>query len=85
MKTRIVAIGNSQGIRIPKPLLDESGLAGEVEVSVENSCLIVRSVTGPRAAWDASFCKMAAQGDDALIDGDAAPRSSWDEEEWQWK
>jgi antitoxin MazE len=33
MKTRIVAIGNSQGIRIPKPLLEQTGLFGEVEIS----------------------------------------------------
>ena len=31
MKTRIVRIGNSQGIRIPKALLEQAGLQGEVE------------------------------------------------------
>jgi hypothetical protein len=30
MKTRIVRIGNSRGIRIPKPLLEQTGLHGEV-------------------------------------------------------
>lgn len=84
MKTHIVAIGNSQGIRIPKPLLEETGLTGEVEVSVENSCLVVRPVTGPRAGWDTAFSKMAANGDDTLLD-DVTKLSSWDEEEWQWK
>ncbi len=84
MKTRIIAIGNSQGIRIPKPLLEETGLEGEVDVSVENSCLIVRPATGPRADWDSSFSKMTAHGDDTLLD-DAVQFSSWDEQEWQWK
>ena len=34
MKASIVNIGNSQGIRIPKPLLEQCGLEGDVEVSV---------------------------------------------------
>lgn len=34
MKALIITIGNSKGIRIPKPLLEESGLSGEVEIKV---------------------------------------------------
>ena len=32
MKTSIITIGNSKGVRIPKPLLEESGLKGAVEL-----------------------------------------------------
>ena len=32
MKASIITIGNSKGIRIPKPLLEESGLSGNVEL-----------------------------------------------------
>lgn len=32
MKASIITIGNSKGIRIPKPLLAESGLSGTVEL-----------------------------------------------------
>jgi antitoxin MazE len=85
MKTRIVAIGNSQGIRIPKPLLEETGLEGEVEVTIENSCLVVRSAVQARTGWDTAFAVMSARGDDALIGGESVALSSWDEEEWQWK
>ena len=35
MITTIVPIGNSRGIRIPKPLLDESGLEEKVEMKVK--------------------------------------------------
>lgn len=34
MKARIVKIGNSQGIRIPKSLIQLTGLTGDVEISV---------------------------------------------------
>ena len=35
MKAAIITIGNSKGVRIPKPLLEESGLGGEVELKAE--------------------------------------------------
>lgn len=35
MITTLVSIGNSRGIRIPKPLLSESGLGNEVELQVK--------------------------------------------------
>lgn len=35
MITTIISIGNSKGIRIPKLLLDESGLENEVELEVK--------------------------------------------------
>jgi antitoxin (DNA-binding transcriptional repressor) of toxin-antitoxin stability system len=49
MKARIVRIGNSQGIRIPKVLLEQTGLADDVELEVEGDCLVVRSTGRPRA------------------------------------
>jgi antitoxin MazE len=35
MITTLVSIGNSRGVRIPKPLLAESGLGDEVELQVK--------------------------------------------------
>ncbi|MCU0292971.1 MAG: AbrB/MazE/SpoVT family DNA-binding domain-containing protein [Thermoanaerobaculaceae bacterium] len=84
MRTRIVRIGNSRGIRIPKPLLEEIGLEGEVEVKVEGNALVVRPVRQARAGWSDVFARMAERGDDELLDRVAEPVSSWDEEEWQW-
>jgi antitoxin MazE len=68
MKTRIVPIGNSQGICIPKPLLEQTGLSGEVEISAEGDALVIRPVKRPRAGWAAAFREMARRGDDALLD-----------------
>ena len=84
MKTRIVRIGNSQGIRIPKPLLEQTGLSGEVEITAEDDSLIIRPAARARAGWDATFKEMAARGDDALLDGDLPSLTHWDEEEWEW-
>jgi antitoxin MazE len=85
MKTRIVPIGNSQGIRIPKPLLEQTGLSGEVELTAEDDALVVRPVKKPRAGWAAAFRQMARRGDDALLDDVPQGLSGWDEGEWEWR
>jgi antitoxin MazE len=83
MRTRLVRIGNSRGIRIPKPILESAGLSGEVELEVEEGRLIVRSVGRPREGWEAGLAAMAELGDDRLLDAEALP-TSWDEGEWEW-
>ena len=85
MKTRIVRIGNSQGIRIPKPLLLQTGLSGEVEMRAQNGSLVIRPAKQPRADWAAAFAEMARRGDDALLDEAAPSLSRWDEDGWQWR
>lgn len=84
MKTRIVRIGNAQGIRIPKQLLEQSGLQGEVEILIEGEALVIRSLKKPRAGWAEAFHEMAHQGNDKLLDPDVPSLTSWDEEEWEW-
>jgi antitoxin MazE len=85
MKTHIVQIGNSQGIRIPKPLLEQSGLCGEVEIDAKDDWLIIRPARRPREGWAAAFQEMARRGDDALLDDAAPSLSSWDEDDWEWR
>jgi antitoxin MazE len=70
MKTRIVRIGKSRAVRIPKPLLDQTGLQGEVEINAVDGALVIRAARKPREGWDAAFREMSRHGDDALI-GDA--------------
>lgn len=84
MKAQIVRIGNSQGIRIPKPLLEQSGLSGEVEIHVEEDRLVISRAERPRSGWAEVFRAMAETGDDGLADGDRLQPTVWDEEEWEW-
>jgi antitoxin MazE len=84
MRTKIVRIGNSQGIRIPKPLLEESGLEGEVDLRVEDHSLVISPVREVRQGWDQAFATMAGRQDDALLDAEATAVSTWDETDWEW-
>ena len=85
MKASIVRIGNSQGIRIPKVVLEQTHLSGEVELEVRDRQIVIRSAKKPRQGWAQSFRAMAERGDDKLLDAEAVAQTSWDKEEWQWK
>ncbi len=84
MRARVVKIGNSQGIRIPKPLLEQTGIMDDVELEVEKNQIIIRPVSNPRSHWEDAFKSMSDKGDDTLIVGGENLSHSWDDEEWQW-
>ena len=83
MKARIVRIGNSRGVRIPKPLLEQAGLGEEVELRVEGAAIVIERAGRPRAGWAEAFRAMRAAGDDTLLDEPTPTR--FDEEEWEWR
>lgn len=84
MKTNIVRIGNSKGIRLPKPILEQCGLEGTVELEVEDNHLIIRPVQTPRSGWDKAFSVMAEKDDDKLLDRDSPSATEWEKTEWRW-
>jgi antitoxin MazE len=84
MKTKIVRIGNSQGIRIPKSLLHQCHLEGPLEIEVQGNQLVVRAVSRPRHDWDEAFRAMHDRQDDHLVDAEAASSPQWDQDEWEW-
>ncbi len=82
VRSKVVKIGNSRGIRIPRTMLEQAGLTDQVEMSIEGNRLIVRSAHRPRVGWKACFAEMAERGDDPLLD-DNVP-TQWDDNEWSW-
>lgn len=84
MKVNLVRIGNSRGIRIPKPLLQQCGIAETVELLVRKNQIVLRASRRPRAGWDEAFRRMHAAGDDAPLMPDALPSTTWDRTEWTW-
>jgi antitoxin MazE len=83
IKSRIVRIGNSRGIRVPKALLDQAQLPDEVELHAEPGRLIIQGARRPRMGWAELAQVMAKRGDDHQIDEPVATR--FDREEWEWK
>lgn len=82
MKSQIIQIGNSQGVRIPKVLLEDSRIRGEVELEVHPDGILIRNAQKPRAGWDEAFKSMAENEDDEMVG--EHPSTVFDKKEWQW-
>jgi antitoxin MazE len=68
MLATIRRLGNSQGVLIPKPLLQQVGLVDQAEMRVEGDALVLRRPkAAPRSDWAAASQRLAAAGDDALV------------------
>jgi antitoxin MazE len=68
MLATIRRLGNSQGVLIPKPLLQQVGLVDEAEMRVEGDALVLRRPkAAPRTGWAEASRKLAGVGDDALV------------------
>jgi antitoxin MazE len=84
MKAQIVRIGNSRGIRIPRAVIEQTGLGDVVELEVRRGALLIRRPSRPRTGWDDAFRRMAEQGDDAWLDRGATRETEWEAAEWRW-
>ncbi len=83
MKTRLVRIGNSRGVRIPKPLIIEAGLTDEVELHVRDGGIMIASAARPRRDWAEAARLGHERGDDRPLIGGSS--TQFDEEQWEWE
>jgi len=82
MKAQIIQIGNSQGIRIPKVLLEDSRITGEVDLELHPEGILIRKTQKARAGWDEAFRSMAENEDDELTSDNSS--TEFEKKEWQW-
>lgn len=85
VRTKLIRIGNSQGVRIPRFLLDQLALGEDIELVVMEGQLILRPLRRTRQGWDEAFRQMAERGDDRLLDESVTSLTQWDGDEWEWK
>ncbi|MGA9528191.1 MAG: hypothetical protein WBS24_08755 [Terriglobales bacterium] len=83
MRTELIRIGNSRGIRIPKPLIEQCGLSETVDVRIENNCLVVSPERKTRQGWSDAFRAAGHVKNDGLLLEKMEP-NRFDHEEWQW-
>jgi antitoxin MazE len=82
MKTDLIRIGNSRGIRIPKPLIEQCGFGNAVELRVENECIIISPDRFPREGWEEQFRSVKPSASDELLLDVSA--NEFDRKEWRW-
>ena len=83
MRAELVRIGNSRGIRIPKPLIEQCKLGKVVELRVENDCIVISPERRPREGWDEAFRAAGSSVNDELLLEKMKP-NKFDLEEWEW-
>ena len=84
LKVEIIRIGNSQGIRLPKAIIEQCGFTKSLELEVRGNEVVLRSAKRkPREGWEEAFAKgVAEHGQDELLLGEFP--NEFDENEWEW-
>ena len=82
MRAELIRIGNSRGVRIPKPLIEQCGFGEIVELRVENDRLIISPERQPRQGWREAFRAAGAAPRDEPLLPDFP--NAFDHEESQW-
>ena len=84
METKITKIGNSQGIIIPKAIIEQCGLKDRVNIEIKDNCIVISPQTdNPRQGWEAKIIAAGANNSDELLMEDYLEHT-WDKEEWEW-
>ncbi|NKB70927.1 MAG: AbrB/MazE/SpoVT family DNA-binding domain-containing protein [Candidatus Latescibacteria bacterium] len=81
----LVKIGNSQGVRIPKALIEQAQLEGrELEFKILDKGLLIQPVRQPRQGWKQVFDKALENEEAAAVDRQWLEASLSDDENWEW-
>jgi antitoxin MazE len=83
MRTEIVRIGNSRGIRIPKPIIEQCGFGESVELRVEKNRLIISPQGLARQGWEEAFAAAGSSADDELL-LESVGQNEFDRKGWEW-
>lgn len=81
MKTKLVKVGNSKGIRIPNSILKQCSIDENIELEVINKSIIIKSLKTPRFGWDEQMKKMNELGEDNLFISDDIDIEM---DDWEW-
>jgi len=80
MKSSLIKIGNSKGVRINANIIKECELGSEVEIKVVDKKIIIEAVKEPRSGWDKSFQDMHKNSEDVLLINNG---NDFDKD-WEW-
>jgi len=84
VRAKLVRIGNSKGVRLPKSMIEEAGLGDELEISVRKGEIVIARVKKVREGWAEDAKLMVERGEAGLVwpDEYEDPGADLPEEAW---
>ena len=64
IELKVVPIGNSKGVRLPKAILERYAISESLVLEAREDGLLLRSKRDNRLSWQQTYREMAAQHDD---------------------
>jgi len=81
----LVKIGNSQGIRIPKPLIQQAHLDGkELDIQVVNQGILVTPSKKPRENWGKTIEAILASNGSEATDSEWLDATLTSDDDLEW-
>ncbi len=83
--TTLIRIGNSQGVRIPKAIIEQAQLNDkELEFKIIDDGLLIQPLKKPRQGWKKQFEKVQLVNNSNEIDKEWLDAPLVEDEEWEW-
>jgi|Laugresu1bdmlbsd_1035121.scaffolds.fasta_scaffold15510_3 antitoxin MazE len=82
---KLVAIGNSRGVRIPKAMIEQIGLGEEVELEVVDGTIVIRRKRRPREGWAEAAKLLAERGEELPPEITDMTETEWMRDHWRWE
>ncbi|MCD4742180.1 MAG: AbrB/MazE/SpoVT family DNA-binding domain-containing protein [Desulfobacteraceae bacterium] len=83
--TTLIRIGNSQGVRIPKAIIEQAKLEGqELVFKISDEGLTIQPVQKPRQGWKKEFDKILKIKEADPIDQEWLDAPLTNNGEWEW-
>jgi len=84
MTIKLIKIGSSRGVRLPKKLIEKFNFGDELEMEIRKDGLLLKKSSNPRRGWYQNIHKeLKNEGfTEDLIPGSF--KNEFDESDWQW-
>jgi len=83
--TTLIKIGNSQGVRIPKAIIEQAQLSDKkLEFKITDDGLLIQPVKKPRQGWEEQFDKASKLKESDYSNQEWLDAPLADTEAWEW-
>lgn len=83
MRAKLIRIGNSRRVRLPKAVIEQAGLEDDIEITVEGRQVVLGPPRNPREGWEEAIRKsIDEEGED--IDNEFLNFPNESSEELKW-